>query len=64
MNIFSDATKPIARNLFLIIVSILILDIFRSVRFAHRRVLTKLSDTSPNVYYYALKIDRLDHGGM
>ena len=40
---FSDATKPTARNLFLIIVSILALDIFRSVRFAHRHVLAKLS---------------------
>ena len=43
---FSDATKPIARNLFLIVVSILALDIFRSVRFAHRYVLSKLSMVS------------------
>ena len=57
---FSDATKPTARNLFLIVVSILALDIFRSVRFAHRHVLSKLSDTSLNAYYYALKTDRLD----
>ncbi len=59
---FSDATKPTARNLFLIVVSILTPDIFRSVRFAHRHVLSKLSDTSLNAYYYALKTDRLDHG--
>ncbi len=58
---FSDATKPTARNLFLIVVSILALDIFRSVRFAHRHVLSKLSGTSLNAYYYALKTDRLDH---
>ena len=58
---FSDATKPTARNLFLIVVSVLTLDIFRSVRFAHRHVLSKLSDTSLNAYYYALKTDRLDH---
>ena len=58
---FSDATKPTARNLFLIVVSILALDIFRSVRFAHRHVLSKLSDTSLNAYYYALKTDKLDH---
>ncbi len=61
MNIFRNATKPTARNLFLIVVSILALDIFRSVRFAHRHVLSKLSDTSLNAYYYALKTDRLDH---
>jgi len=58
---FSDATKPTARNLFLIVVSILTLDIFRSVRFAHSHVLSKLSDTSLNAYYYALKTDRLNH---
>ena len=58
---FFDATNPTARNLFLIVVSILTLDIFRSVRFAHRHVLSKLSDTSLNAYYYALKTDSLDH---
>ncbi len=58
---FSDATKPTDRNLFLIAVSILALDIFRSVRFAHSHVLSKLSGTSLNAYYYALKTDRLDH---
>jgi len=58
---FSGATKPTARNLFLIVISILALDIFRSVRFAHRHVLSKLSDASLNAYYCALKTDRLDH---
>lgn len=58
---FLDATKPTARNLFLIVVSILALDIFRSVRFAHRHVLSKLSSTSLNAYYYALKTDTLNH---
>ncbi len=45
----------------LIVISILTLDIFRSVRSAHRHVLSKLSGTSLNAYYYALKTDRLDH---
>ena len=58
---FQDATKPTARNLFLIVVSILALDFFRSVCFAYRHVLSKLSDTSLNAYYYALKTDALDH---
>lgn len=57
---FLDATKPTARNLFLIVVSILALDIFRSVRFAHSHVLSKLSNTSLNAYYYALKTDALN----
>ena len=56
---FSDATKPTASNLFLIIVSTLALDVFRSVRFAHRHVLSKLSDTSLNAYYYALKTNKV-----
>ena len=58
---FSDVSKPTARNLFLIVVSILALDIFRSVRFAHRHMLSKLSDTSLNAYYYVLKTDSIDH---
>jgi len=58
---FSDATKPSARTLFLIVVFILTLDIFRSVHFAHRHVLSKISDTSLNAYLYALKTDKLDH---
>ena len=58
---FLDVTKPTARNLFLIVVSILALDVFRSVRFAHRHVLSKLSGTSLNAYYYTLKCGRLNH---
>ena len=58
---FSDTSKPTARNLFLIVVSVLALDIFRSVRFAHRHVLSKLSETSLNAYYYALKTDAFNH---
>jgi len=61
---FLDATKPTARNLFLVIVSILTLDIFRSVRFTHRHVLSKLSGTSLNAYYYALKTDRLEQAKL
>jgi len=59
-----DATKPTAMNLFLTVVSILALDIFRSVRFAHRHMLSKLSDTSLNAYYYVLRTDRVDHESL
>ena len=41
-----------SRTLFLIVVSILTLDIFRSVRLAHRHVISKISDTSLNESYY------------
>lgn len=58
---FSDTSKPTARNLFLLILSILTLDTFRSVRFAHRHVLSRISDTSLNAYYYTLKSETWDH---
>ena len=44
---FSDATRTTARNLFLIVVSILALDIFRSVR--------KMGS-----YFYCLKTDTVE----
>ena len=37
------------------------LDIFHSVRFAHRHVISRLSDTSLNAFYYTLKTDAYDH---
>ncbi|MDO4339067.1 MAG: transposase [Eubacteriales bacterium] len=58
---FSEAPRPTARNLFLLVISILTLDIFRSVRFAHSHVITRLSDTSLNAFYYTLKTDSYDH---
>ena len=58
---FSNASKPTARNLFLLVISILTLDIFRSVRFAHGHVISKLSDTSLNAFYHTLKTDAYDH---
>ena len=58
---FSNASKPTARNLLLLVISILILDIFRSVHFAHGHVISRLSDTSLNVFYYTLKTQAYDH---
>ena len=52
---FSNATKPTARNLFLLVISILTLESFRSVRFAHSHVISRLADTSLNAFYYTLK---------
>ena len=43
------------------VISILTQDIFRSVRFAHSHIISKLSDTSLNAFYYTLKIDAYDH---
>ncbi len=58
---FSNATKPTARNLFLVVIAILTLDTFRSVRSAHSHVISRLADTSLNAFYYTLKTDRYDH---
>ncbi len=43
------------------VISILTLDIFRSVRFAHSHVISRLSGTSLNAFYYTLKTDAYDH---
>ena len=43
------------------VISILTLDIFRSVRFAHSHVISRLSDTPLNAFYYTLKTDAYDH---
>ena len=43
------------------VISILSLDIFRSVRFAHSHVISRLSSVSLNAFYYTLKTDTCDH---
>lgn len=58
---FSNASKPTARNLFFLVISILTLDIFRSVHFVHSHVISKLSDTSLNAFYYTLKMNAYTH---
>ncbi len=58
---FSNASKPTACNRFLLVISILTLDIFRSVRFAHSHVISRRSGTSLNAFYYTLKTDAYDH---
>ena len=34
---------------------------FRSIRFAHKHVISRLSDTSLNAFYYTLKTEAYDH---
>lgn len=58
---FFKLSVPTARNLFLILLSVLTLDHFRSVRFAHRQVISKLADTSLNAFYYSLNSAPYDH---
>ena len=51
---FKDATIPTMENLFLVVVSILVLDTFHSVRYAWMHVISKLSgkELSQNKMYY------------
>ena len=58
---FFSITKPTTKNLFLVILAILTLDTFRSVSFAHRHVISKMSKTSLNAFYYTLQTDSFEH---
>ena len=58
---FIGIPKPTAENLFLLILSILVLDSFRSVRFAYRLLISKVTSTSLNAFYYTLKTDSVEH---
>lgn len=58
---FFGISIPTARNLFLVILSVLSLEHFQSVRFAHRQVISKLSETSLNAIYYSINDARYDY---
>ena len=45
----------------MLVISILTLDIFRPVRFAHSHVISRLSGTSLNAFYYTLETEAYDH---
>ena len=60
-NYFQDATLPTAENLFLLVVSMLALESFRSVRFAWMHIISKLTGKSLNSFYYTLDYASFDH---
>lgn len=60
-NYFQDASLPTAENLFLLAFSMLTLDSFRSIRFAWRHIISRLSDKSLNSFYYTLGYAAFDH---
>lgn len=60
-NYFQDATLPTAENLFLLVISILALESFRSIHFAWLHIMTKLIDKSLNSFYYTLDYARFAH---
>ena len=60
-NYFQDASMPTAENLFLLAISMLALESFRSIRFAWLHIISRLSDKSLNSFYYTLGYSSFDH---
>ena len=58
---FQDASAPTAENLFLLAISMLALDSFRSIRFAWLHIIFKLTGKSLNSFYYTLGYAAFDH---
>lgn len=58
---FKDATIPAMENLFLVVVSILVLDTFHSVRYAWMHIISKLTGKSLNSFYHTLEQAPFDH---
>ncbi len=59
-NYFLDATLPSLENLFLLVVSMLALDCFHSIRFAWIHIISRLTNKSLNSFYYTLEHGRFD----
>ncbi len=60
-NYFQDASMPTAENLFLLVISMLALESFRSIRFAWRHIISRLTDKSLNSFYFTLGYAAFDH---
>lgn len=52
---------PTAENLFLLVISMLALESFRSIRFAWKHIISRLTDKSLNSFYYTLGYSAFDH---
>lgn len=60
-NYFQDASMPTAENLFLLVISMLALESFRSIRFAWIHIISRLTGESLNSFYYTLGYAAFDH---
>ena len=60
-NYFQDASMPTAENLFLLVISMLALEAFRSIRFAWLHIISRLTGKSLNSFYYTLGYATFDH---
>lgn len=57
---FLDATLPSLYNLFFLVISMLALDCFHSVRFAWIHIISRFTDKSLNSFYYTFEHGRFD----
>ena len=57
---FSEQTKPTARHLFELVLSVLALNGYQSVSFNHEHFITEISRSCLNSYYYALNESNID----
>ena len=60
-NYFQDASMPTAENLFLLVISMLALESFRSIRSAWLHIISRLTGKSLNSFYYTLGYAAFDH---
>lgn len=58
---FQNASMPTVENLFLLVISMLALESFRSVRFAWLHICSRLMKKSLNSFYYTLSYSTFDH---
>lgn len=60
-NYFRNAAIPTVENLFLLVVSMLALDTFHSVRYAWMHIISKFTKKSLNSFYYTLEHAAFEH---
>ena len=58
---FTTFSVPTADNLFLLILSILALESAHSIRFLYQHFLSRITEKSLNVFYYACSYAKVDH---
>ena len=60
-NYFQDASIPTAENLFLLTISMLALESFRSIRYTWLHIISRLTGKLLNSFYYTLEYAAFDH---
>ena len=60
-NYFQDASMPTVENLFLLVLSMLVMESFHSICFAWGHIVSRLTDKSLNSFYYILSYATFGH---